>query len=103
VRGKCRRADWLEASAAVTQTPAARPAEQRALPFGEPTQPLRAFWQARFYDFNVYTEKKKKEKLEYMHGNPVARGLVSHLKDWACSSWLNYAKDGQGLIPVDLL
>jgi putative transposase len=66
-------------------------AGQRSLPFAEPPPPLRAFWQARFYDFNVYTEKKKREKLEYMHGNPVTRGLVSHPKDWAWSSWSNYA------------
>ncbi len=79
------------------------PAGQRALPFREPTQPPRAFWQARFYDFNVYTEKKKREKLEYMHGNPVTRRLVLHPKDWAWSSWSNYAKKGQGLIPIDLL
>jgi hypothetical protein len=26
----------------------------------------RQFWQPRFYDFNVYSHKKKKEKLEYM-------------------------------------
>jgi hypothetical protein len=30
---------------------------------------LRQFWQARFYDFNVFTERKT-EKWEYMHGNP---------------------------------
>src|SRR5215472_11751617 len=63
---------------------------------------LRAFWQARFYDFNVFTEKKKKEKLEYMHGNPVTRRLVSHPKDWPWSSWSNYANRGRGLICVDL-
>jgi putative transposase len=27
----------------------------------------RAFWQARFYDFNVWTTKKRLEKLRYMH------------------------------------
>ena len=79
------------------------PRGQRELPFEEPQHPLRAFWQARFYDFNVFTEKKKKEKLEYMHGNPVTRGLVSHPKDWPWSSWSNYAQNGRGLIPVDLL
>lgn len=78
-------------------------AAQKALPFGEPRPPLRAFWQARFYDFNVFTERKKKEKLEYMHGNPVKRGLVTHPKDWPWSSWSNYAKGGQGLIAVDLM
>jgi putative transposase len=31
-----------------------------------------AFWMERFYDFNVYNEKKIKEKLDYMHANPVS-------------------------------
>src|ERR1700739_717069 len=30
-------------------------ADQMRLPFGEAGESLRAFWQARFYDFNVYT------------------------------------------------
>jgi putative transposase len=33
-------------------------------------------WQRRFYDFNVWTEHKRIEKLRYMHRNPVKRGLV---------------------------
>ncbi len=33
------------------------------------------FWMARFYDFNVWTEEKRIEKLEYIHNNPVRRGL----------------------------
>lgn len=44
-----------------------------ALGFPEPDGELRQFWQARFYDFNVFTEKKKREKLEYMHWNGHAR------------------------------
>ena len=27
----------------------------------------RPFWQARYYDFNVFTEEKRIEKLNYMH------------------------------------
>jgi putative transposase len=34
---------------------------------------LNRFWQARFYDFNVWTEKKRIEKLRYIHRNPVTR------------------------------
>jgi 5-methylcytosine-specific restriction endonuclease McrA len=33
-------------------------------------------WQRRFYDFNVWSEEKRLEKLDYMHGNPVQRALV---------------------------
>jgi putative transposase len=34
-------------------------------------EPGRSFWQRRFYDFNVYTRKKRIEKLHYMLMNPV--------------------------------
>ena len=40
------------------------------------------FWQARFYDFNVWTERKRVEKLRYMHRIPVKRGLVAEREDW---------------------
>src|SRR5579872_5050490 len=37
---------------------------------------LDRFWQRRFYDFNIFSEAKRVEKLKYMHRNPVKRGLV---------------------------
>src|SRR4029077_20112206 len=39
-------------------------------------------WQKRFYDFNVWTERKRIEKLRYMHRNPVKRGLVESPELW---------------------
>jgi REP element-mobilizing transposase RayT len=30
------------------------------------------FWQPGFYDFNVFSPGKFREKLDYIHGNPVA-------------------------------
>ena len=43
-------------------------------------------WQRRFYDFNVWTARKRIEKLRYMHRNPVARGLVQEPEQWPWSS-----------------
>jgi putative transposase len=63
---------------------------------------VRAFWQSRFYDFNVYSQGKKMEKLNYMHANPVIRGLVEHPKDWPWSSWSVYMKGEAGLIRIDV-
>ena len=60
-----------------------------------------AFWQARFYDFNVYSAGKKSEKLNYMHANPVIRKLVRHPKDWPWSSWSHYRAGKAGLILID--
>jgi putative transposase len=62
---------------------------------------LRRFWQRRFYDFNVWSAGKKKEKLEYMHANPVKRRLVKHPGDWPWSSWSFYEDGEQGLLKID--
>jgi putative transposase len=77
-------------------------AVQLRLPFDEAGEPLRAFWQARYYDFNVYTKGKLLEKLNYMHANPVIRGLVEHPKDWRWSSWGFYWGGENGLISIDV-
>ena len=73
---------------------------QLSLPF-ENAAEERHFWQRRFYDFNVWSEKKLKEKLEYMHANPVQRGLVKHPKDWPWSSGASYSGKGKAMIRVD--
>jgi putative transposase len=49
-------------------------------------------WQRRFYDFVVFTEKKRVEKLRYMHRNPVKRGLVLEPQQWPWSSFCDYAE-----------
>jgi putative transposase len=76
---------------------------QMALPFGEDFAQAKHFWQRRFYDFNVWSEKKLKEKLEYMHANPSQRKLVRHPRDWPWSSWSYYARKKAGLIAIDSL
>ena len=43
-------------------------------------------WQAKFYDFNLESDKKFLEKLEYMYANPVAAGLALTILDWTWSS-----------------
>ncbi len=42
-----------------------------------------------------------REKLDYMHFNPVKRNLASHPKDWPWSSWSHYEKGQAGLIAID--
>jgi putative transposase len=76
-------------------------AGQLSLPFSRLAMDEPAFWQRRFYDFNVYSSRKLKEKLEYMHANPVNRRLVKHPKDWPWSSFSHYAKGEKGLIRID--
>ena len=61
------------------------------------------FWQRRFYDFNVWSEKKKGEKLHYMHNNPVKRKLVAHPKQWPWSSFRFYFGKRDSLLSIDPL
>lgn len=58
-------------------------------------------WQARFYDFNVWTERKRIEKLRYMHRNPVKRGLVSSPEQWPWSSFRFYLCGELGLVRLN--
>jgi putative transposase len=58
-------------------------------------------WQARFYDFVVYTKKKREEKLHYMHQNPVRRGLVLTPEQWPWSSARDYLRDEAGPVLVN--
>ena len=68
--------------------------------FGEETR--RAFWQARFYDFNVWSTKKRVEKLRYMHRNPVKRGLVESPEQWRWSSYRHYLLAETGPVQVNV-
>ena len=62
---------------------------------------LNHFWQKRFYDFNVWSEDKRKEKLRYIHDNPVKRGLVSEPGEWRWSSFRAYAYHEEGIVRVN--
>jgi len=67
----------------------------------EPPLRTRQFWQRRYYDFNVRTEKKRVEKLRYMHRNPVERGLVERPEDWHWSSYRAYAFSEEGTVKLN--
>ena len=59
------------------------------------------FWQARYYDFNVFSEAKRMEKLAYMHWNPVRRGLVEGPDDWRRSSYRYYRTGEEGRVRIE--
>jgi REP-associated tyrosine transposase len=58
-------------------------------------------WQRRFYDFVVFSEHKRVEKLRYMHRNPVQRGLVLEPQQWSWSSFRHYAEGERGPVLVN--
>jgi putative transposase len=61
----------------------------------------RHVWQRRFYDFNVWTERKRIEKLRYIHRNPVKRGLVTEPDQWRWSSFRSYAYGDVGAVRIN--
>lgn len=61
----------------------------------------RPFWQARYYDFNVWSAEKEIEKLKYIHRNPVTRRLVAKPEDWAWSSFRHCATGVRGTVEIE--
>jgi len=64
-------------------------------------QERQPFWQARYYDFNVFTHRKFVEKLRYIHRNPVTRGLVAAPQDWLWSSFRHFAYGETGRVEIE--
>ena len=62
---------------------------------------IATFLAGEIYDFNVYSSRKKREKLEYMQANPVKRGLVKNPAELIWSSYLFYSRGEIGLIEMD--
>ena len=59
------------------------------------------FWKTRGYDFNITTEDTFHKKLDYIHKNPVTRGLVDRAEQWRWSSHRYYEFDDRSLIAMD--
>ena len=55
-------------------------------------------WQHGFYDFNIYSEEKLLEKLNYVHYNPVRAGLVLSPDDYRWSSYRLYFSEAKGFL-----
>jgi putative transposase len=59
-----------------------------------------AFWETRYFDFNVWSRPKQTEKLRYIHRNPVVRGLVQKPEEWQWSSFRHYLLGERGLVEI---
>lgn len=58
------------------------------------------FWQEGSHAELVLSDAMMREKLEYIHSNPVKRGYVDRAEQWRCSSARNYAREA-GMIEID--
>jgi putative transposase len=62
-----------------------------------------ALWQARYFDRAMRTVKEYHETLEYLHLNPVRKGLVRRPEDWPWSSIHSYGGPGPVRLEIDHL
>ena len=50
-------------------------------------------WQHQFWDRFIRHEKEFQQRVQYMHLNPMRKGLVPRPEDWRWSSYNNFALD----------
>ena len=81
----------MVAGMARAQVSTATQVSKGARPRAPAPSPGQRVWQARFYDFTLWSERKRVEKLRYIHRNPVERGLVAEPDAWRWSSFRSYA------------
>jgi putative transposase len=66
-------------------------------------RPRYRFWQdGGGYDRNYWSTDEVIKKVNYIHRNPVARGLVEHECDWKWSSAREWTMGEKGCVPVEL-
>jgi putative transposase len=66
------------------------------------TADQKQFWQRRYYDFNVSPRGDKYiEKLQYIHRNPVERGLVGRPEEYRWSSFNHHATGEVGAVEIE--
>lgn len=58
-------------------------------------------WNRRFYPYGVYSDERRLEKLDYMHNNPVKRGLVQSPDQWPWSSYRFYYLNDSSILRMD--
>jgi len=60
------------------------------------------FWQEGSHAELILDEDMMRQKLDYIHANPVKRGYVAQMEHWRYSSAVNYLLDNDdGLMDID--
>ena len=77
------------------------PSGLRLLATGQKHTPYR-FWQAGGgHDRNIRSRRGLINMFDYIHGNPVRRGLVERAEEWYWSSYRDWEGLGTGPVPID--
>ena len=69
---------------------------------GERARPYR-FWQAGGgYDRNFDSPRLILKAIDYIHNNPIRRGLVAEPGEWKYSSYNAWHNEGKGILDIDI-
>jgi len=60
-------------------------------------------WQEGYHPEAIFTSKFAREKINYIHNNPVKAGFVSQPEDWEYSSARKYLRGEETYPPTDIL
>ena len=60
------------------------------------------FWQEGYYSEEIFSMEFLRQKIEYVHKNPVKQGLVACEEDYLFSSAQDYA-GGRGMLAVEVV
>ena len=89
------------ANRAITYVIQHSPSFLRQMEYKEPKGISHRFWQpGGGYDRNLWSESHVWETIDYIHANPVRRGLCAHPNDWEWSSARFYAGKGMGPLTI---
>ncbi len=77
------------------------PAGLRSLATGHSDIPYQFWMEGGGYDRNVTLAKTLRPMVDYIHNNPVRRGLVAQPEDWYWSSARAWAGLGDDPLPID--
>ena len=61
------------------------------------------FWQQGYHPVELDTNEKTRQRLNYLHENPVRAGIVWVPENYKYSSAIDYYTDKTGVLPIDRL
>ncbi|MBK8810935.1 MAG: transposase [Acidobacteria bacterium] len=61
-----------------------------------------AVWQKNPTIIEIWSPKFLRQKLDYIHMNPVRAGLCEHPRDWKWSSYNAYQPHEPGTVPIEI-
>ncbi|MDQ1639183.1 MAG: REP-associated tyrosine transposase [Pyrinomonadaceae bacterium] len=88
--------NWLRAE--VQSTSLAKLALEKPLKSGQ----THAVWMKEFSAIDIWSRKFIRQKLNYIHMNPVRAGLCDHPGKWRWSSYKAYLPHEPGSVPIEI-